>query len=121
MEENNKKPRKAFPRSEKVREGGVVPPKPRGRPKLPEGSMVDVTIRLSAQAIADAVSLVPEPTGDPEVDKSRPTKAAILRQAILLGLEELKKERQSEREEAEIRRLAISLGLKALKRRVKDP
>jgi hypothetical protein len=113
--------------SEKKRRGRPPLPKdpnvqkrPPGRPPLPEGAMADVTIRLPAEMIAAAKALAADsalpPEGAPETDKSRPTKASILRLAISLGLEELTKQRQSEREKAEIIRIAISLGLKELEK-----
>ena len=113
-EEGEKKRRPSFPRAASAGSGGVGSGRPKGRPPLPEGAMMDVTLRLPAEMIAAASALLPEAA--PETGKSRPTKASILRLAISLGLQELNKQQQSEREKAAIIRLAISLGLKELEK-----
>jgi hypothetical protein len=66
------------------------PKKRKGRPPLSEGSMTDVTLRMRKQTL-DHVSdvLLPQAAAWPEFASSEPTRAAILKLAIALGVKEL--------------------------------
>ena len=76
-----------------------VLPRRRGRPPLPEGMMLDVTLRMPRELLDRADAMVENASNWREFRRVLPTRSGVLRLAMTLGMEQLALRRQANWEE----------------------
>jgi len=79
---------------EQVGEAEVLPRR-RGRPPLPEGMMLDVTLRMPRELLDRADAMVENASEWREFRRVLPTRSGVLRLAMMLGMEQLALRRQA--------------------------
>ena len=72
-----------------------VLPRRRGRPPLPEGMMLDVTLRMPRELLDRADAMVENASEWREFRRILPTRSGVLRLAMTLGMEQLALRRQA--------------------------
>ena len=72
-----------------------VLPRRRGRPPLPEGMMLDVTLRMPRELLDRADAMVENASDWREFRRVLPTRSGVLRLAMNLGMEQLALRRQA--------------------------
>lgn len=72
-----------------------VLPRRRGRPPLPEGMMLDVTLRMPRELLDRADAMVENASDWREFRRILPTRSGVLRLAMTLGMEQLALRRQA--------------------------
>ena len=72
-----------------------VLPRRRGRPPLPEGMMLDVTLRMPRELLDRADAMVETASDWREFRRVLPTRSGVLRLAMNLGMEQLALRRQA--------------------------
>ena len=70
-------------------------PRRRGRPPLPEGMMLDVTLRMPRELLDRADAMVENAADWREFRRILPTRSGVLRLAMTLGMEQLALRRQA--------------------------
>jgi hypothetical protein len=70
-------------------------PRRRGRPPLPEGMMLDVTLRMPRELLDRADAMVENASEWREFRRILPTRSGVLRLAMTLGMEQLALRRQA--------------------------
>lgn len=82
--------------AEAISQGGSeVLPRRRGRPPLPEGMMLDLTLRMPREILDRADALVGKASDWREFKRAMPTRSGVLRLAMTLGLEQLELRRKA--------------------------
>jgi hypothetical protein len=72
-----------------------VLPRRRGRPPLPEGMMLDVTLRMPRELLDRADAMIENASDWREFRRILPTRSGVLRLAMTLGLEQLALRKQA--------------------------
>jgi hypothetical protein len=88
---------KEVPKASEPEQAGdaEVLPRRRGRPPLPEGMMLDVTLRMPRELLDRADAMVENASDWREFRRVLPTRSGVLRLAMMLGMEQLALRRQA--------------------------
>jgi hypothetical protein len=88
---------KEVPKASEPEQAGdaEVLPRRRGRPPLPEGMMLDVTLRMPRELLDRADAMVENASEWREFRRVLPTRSGVLRLAMMLGMEQLALRRQA--------------------------
>jgi len=88
---------KEVPKTSEPEQAGdaEVLPRRRGRPPLPEGMMLDVTLRMPRELLDRADAMVENASEWREFRRVLPTRSGVLRLAMMLGMEQLALRRQA--------------------------
>ena len=88
---------KEVPKASEPEQAGdaEVLPRRRGRPPLPEGMMLDVTLRMPRELLDRADAMVENAAEWREFRRVLPTRSGVLRLAMMLGMEQLALRRQA--------------------------
>ena len=98
-------------------------PKKRGRPRLPQGMMLDVTLRMERVDLARGDALVGSAAEWREFRRIAPTRSGILRLAMQIGLASLETRKVTPTEKTsaeELREMVLALAkeIQSLKERI---